>query len=121
MRIIRQTLLASAVRTATVDVDFETNGAEYIKIDLDWTSDGGDTITAQILQKDDESDTYEIILAGVAETGIGHFIYQLGPTIVDETNVSANVLLSPSMRFTMAVGGANNQTYSVGLTKFFNR
>ncbi len=119
-RIVQQTLLASAVRTATIDVDFQTNGADAIKIDLDWTSDGGDDITVNILQRDAESDTYDLVLAGAALTAITHTIFQLGPTIIDETNLSANILVAPEMRFTMLVGGANNQTYSVGLTMYYN-
>ncbi len=118
-RTVQETILVSAVRTATLDVDFLTSEADSIKIDLDWTSDGGDDITVNILQHDDASGTFDLVLAGAAETGIGHFIYQLGPKIIDEANVSANVLLSPLMRFTMLVGGANNQTYSVGLTRYY--
>ena len=121
MRIIQETLLASAVRTATINADFSTNGADYIKIDIDWTSDGGDSITGNIEQLDDESNTYDVVLASAALTAVGHTILMVGPTLIDEANLTANALVTGSMRFRMAVGGANNQTYAVGLTKFFNR
>ncbi len=119
MRIVQQTLLASAVRAASVDADFNTNGAEYVKIDFDWTTDGGGSLIASVQQFDQASGTFDEVLAAASVTAVGHQILMLGPTIVDETNLSANVLLAPEMRFHMADTGGNNQTYSVLATLYF--
>ncbi len=119
MRVIQSTILASAVRTTLQDVEFNTNGADYIVIDLDWTSDGGDTITPAIHQFDHLSETYDAVLTGAGLTAVGHYIYQYGPDLVAVTNLTAQGMPKPIMRFHMAVGGSNNQTYSVGLTLFY--
>ena len=120
MRIITETILATASRTVLQDVDFNTNGADFIQIDLDWTTDGGDTITPAIHQFDPESGTYDAVLTGAGLTAVGHYIYRYGPGLVIVTNLSEPGFIMPQMRFHMAVGGSNAQIYSVGLTKFFN-
>ena len=121
MRAIQETILASAVRTTLQQVEFNTNGADYIKVDLDWTSDGGDTITPAIYQFDETSGTYDIVVQGAALTGIGHYIYTYGIGILAVSDLTEEGFVTPIMQFRMAVGGSNNQTYSVGLTKLFNR
>ncbi len=119
MRIVQRTLLASASRTVLQDVDFDTNEAYALKVDLDWTTDGGDTITPAIHQRDAESDSYDAVLTGAGLTAVGHYIYTLSPGILAVTNLTAEVWLAPQMRFHMAVGGSNAQVYSVGLTLYY--
>ena len=90
-----------------------------MKVDLDWTSDGGETITPAIHQFDDASGTWDAVLTGAGLTAIAHYIYTISPQTLAVANLSAEVWLAPKMRFHMAVGGANNQTYSVGLTLYY--
>ena len=110
-----ETILASAARTALVDsADQKNNFHRGLHLTIDITAYTAGSITVTIQGKDPLSGKYYTILASAALAAAATTVLKVYPGITAAANASVSDVLPRDWRVSVAVGGAQSITYSVG-------
>lgn len=118
------TLLASAVRAATVTGDAKTNlNASSLTAYLNVTAvPGTDTVLLQLQEQDPVSGTWVTIAATSAQVATGLIVLKIGPSIAaiaaTVAAVGVNQLLPHKWRLNVVHSAASNFTYSLGYVTY---
>lgn len=111
------TVLASAVRTATLNSADMTPGGKGVDLVIDVTAaPGAQTLTPKIQKKDNVSGKYIDVLTGAAIGGVSTVNMRVYPGIAVAANLSASDVLTDTWRVVVTHSAAGNWTYSVTAT-----
>ncbi len=111
------TLLPSAARTAAIVTrDMLNEDSQYLDVIVDVTAWTAGSITPTIQGQDPASGKWYTLLAGAALVAVGTTVLRIGPGLTAAANLVANVALPRTWRVSVAVGGAQSITYSIGFS-----
>ena len=111
---VEETILASAARTATINVELTNTLYKGVVIIFDWTvEDVAATLTLHIEGESTLGSDWYTILSSAALTAVGTTVYRVYPSMAATANLTATDFLPPTWRFRVAVGDASSTTYSV--------
>lgn len=110
-------LLTSVARTATPSSPvFAPGRHRIVTVTIKTSAAGSSPSTVPTIEVyDAASDSWIVVLTGVAITATGTVELSVGPNAVAATNLAANTSLAPYMRVTMTHGNGTTHTYTVGV------
>jgi hypothetical protein len=111
------TLLPSAARTAAIQTAAMLNeDSQYLDVIVDITAWTAGSITLTLQGQDPASGTWYTLLASAALAAVATTVLRIGPGLTAAANLVANVALPRTWRVSVAVGGAQSITYSIGFS-----
>jgi hypothetical protein len=114
----KQTLLASANRTATTTTADRRCDGNYLRVRTVVTVDPEAASITPKIQRKNPDGTYTDVLVDAAITAVGESILEVGPGLTAAANATANALISGPYRIIVTHADGDDITYSVTAETF---